>query len=190
MTGRIIPPGAPEFVGLFDTFADEAFQLETLQDYRGAGEDDDVAAFLAGAAEPPVPGHDAWLDMVRRNTSAGRSMRRAHVLIEPPSDYARYELCWPYASCTAAGEDIRIVPVIDMSQVPSGGDWWLFDGARLFQQHHGVDGRWLGTERVDDPGKAAAARRVRNELWRIAIPWAAYIRARPELAARVPGRTR
>lgn len=188
VTGRIIPPGAPEFVALFDTFTDDAFQLETLQDYRAAGEDDDVAAFLSGAPAAPAHGHDAWLDMVRRNTSAGRTMRRVHVLVEPLSDYARYELCWPYASCTAAGEDIRIVPVIDPHRVPAGGDWWLFDGARLFQQHHGVDGRWMGTEPVDDWD--VAARRVRDALWQVATPWADYVGARPELAARVSSRTR
>lgn len=187
MTGRIIPPGAPEFVSLFDTFDDEAFNLESLQDYRGAGEDADVAAFLAG--DPPPGGHDAWLDMVHRNTTAGRTMRRVHVLVEPLTDYARYELCWPYASCTAAGEDIRIVTVPSQHQVPAGGDWWLFDSTRLHRQHHDEAGRWLGTEPVDDPGAATRAAQLRDDLWAAAAPWAEFISARPELAARAAVRT-
>lgn len=186
MTGRLIPPGAPEFVALFDTFHTEAFQLETLQTYRGADEDADVAAFLNGEPGPPEHGHDAWLDMVRRNTATGRQMRRVHVLVEPLTVYARYEVCWPYASCTAAGEDIRILPVADPNSVPPGGDWWMFDTSRLYRQHHDRTGRWLGTEPADD---IDLARAQRDTLWPLAIPWADYVHARPELAARVPARS-
>ena len=183
MTGRLIAPAAPEFVALFDTFEVDAFQLETLQTYGAAGEDADAAAFLAGQSVPPDPSHEAWLDMVRRNTTAGRTMRRVHLLTEPLTDYARYEVCWPYALCTSAGEDIRLITSPESS---APGDWWLFDSRHLYRQHHDPQGRWLGTEPVDDPAAIEAARRLRDTMWPRATRWADYIAARPGLAARIP----
>jgi hypothetical protein len=183
VTGRLIPPGAAEFAALFDSFTTEAFNLETLQSYGAAGEDDDVAAFLAGEVAPPVE-HNDWLDMVRRNTGAGRVMRRVHLVAEPLSDYMRYELAWPYAFCTDAGEDIRVLP----SLWPNTGDWWLFDSTRLYVQHHGADGTWLGTEPIDDPEAIRAARDIRDNTWARAVPWPDYIATHPDLAARTPTR--
>ena len=183
MTGRLIPPGAPEFVALFDSFTTEAFNLETLQSYGAAGEDDDVAAFLAGDPAPPAE-HNDWLDMLRRNTGDGLIMRRVHMVTDPLSDYLRYELAWPYAFCSDAGEDIRVLA----APTPTRGDWWLFDSTRLYRQHHDSDGRWLGTEPVDDPDAVSVACAIRDNTWARAIPWRDYVATRPEIAARIPVR--
>lgn len=185
VTTRIIPPGDSEFVGLFDSFTREAFQLETLQSYSAAGEDADLAAFLAGRPGPAVDEHEAWLSMVRRNTAAGREMMRAHVVVESLSPYMRYEVCWPYTVCTAAGEDVRLVvmPAAGWFSGFLGGDFWLFDSPRLYRQHHDDAGRYLGTEPIDDPSAVAWARRAREFACSAGVPWADYVEARPELAA-------
>ena len=65
-------------------------------------------------------------------------MQRVHVVVEPLTAYLRYELAWSYTP--EAGEDIRIIPV-QTGQWPAGlpglgGDFWLFDSARLLRMHY------------------------------------------------------
>ncbi len=190
MTATLIPPGAPEFVALFDRFRTSAFRLETLQSYGASGEDADVTAFLAGDPVPADPGHDAWLDMIRRNTAGGRTMRRVHVVLEPLSAYMRYELCWPYALCTAAGENIGIVSTpsgLWPSGLPVvGTDFWLFDSAELYEQRYDDQGRWLGTEHIADSARVDQACWWRTIASKQAVPWANYMAGHPDLADRVP----
>src|SRR5439155_13702096 len=101
-----------EFDARFRQFRSSVFRLESLQVYRGSGEDDAILAFQAGLAEPPEdPEQTEWEEMIRANRRAGRVMQRVHVVIEPLSPYMRFELTWAYAPNVAAGEDIRIIPV-------------------------------------------------------------------------------
>jgi hypothetical protein len=182
-----------EFDARFRQFRSSVFRLETLQVYRGSGEDDAIAAFQAGVAEPPDdPEQTDWEEMIRANLRAGRAMQRVHVVIEPLSPYMRFELTWAYAPNVAAGEDIRIIPVSENewpSELPRQ-DFWLFDDVELFVAHYADDGLWLGVEPVADPAQLEAARRWRDAALRLALPWRAYIAERPELAARIPAAVR
>jgi hypothetical protein len=165
------------------------FRLETLQVYRGSGEDDWIAAFNAGHAGPPHdPVQDDWEAMIRTHRAAGRLMQRAHVVIEPPSQYMQFELTWAYAPNAAAGEDIRIIPVSGASwpdDLPRH-DFWLFDSSRLFDARYRADGTWLGVEAVSDPAAIVDACRWRDAALHHGRPWAEYIHTRPTLAARLP----
>lgn len=182
-------PAAAEFEAKFRRFHYSVFRLETLQVYRGSGEDEWIAAFEAGhPAPPPDPEQDAWEEMIRANRRAGRVMQRVHVVAEPVSDYMAFELTWAYAPNVTAGEDIRVIPVRDgrwPEDVPRG-DFWLFDSTELFDARYTDDGTWLGVAPVTDPARIVQACRARAAALHQAQPWRDYMAARPQLAARVP----
>jgi hypothetical protein len=182
-----------EFDATFWQFRSSVFRLETLQVYRGSGEDEAIAAFNAGHAAPPDdPVQSEWEEMIRACRRDGRVMQRVHVVTEPVTDYMRFELTWAYAPNVAAGEDIRIIPVRGHAwpaEVPRL-DFWLFDETDLFLAHYAPDGMWLGVEPIDDLSQLAAARRWRDVALRLAEPWRDFIEVRQDLAARIPAGAR
>lgn len=184
-----MPPGAPEFSAWFARFRVSCFRLETLQCYLGSGEDDSIGAFAAGQTPQPHPGKREWMALVGAAVRDGRTMQRVHVVTEPITDYVRFEVAWSYAYSVAAGEDVRIIPVPKGTpwppEIPTG-DFWLFDDAERFDMHYDADGMWTGVEYRRDPVAASVACQVRDAALRLALPWAAYVSARPELARRVP----
>jgi len=185
----MLPPGAPEFSAWFRRFRRSCFRLETLQCYRGSGEDDSIRAFLAGRIPQPHPGKREWMTLVGAAIRGGRTIQRVHVVTEPITDYLCFELAWSYAYSVAAGEDVRIIPVPPSKPWPSDIptiDFWLFDNTELFDMHYDTDGTWTGIEHRRDPAAASLACQVRDAALRRAHPWAAYVSARPELARRVP----
>jgi hypothetical protein len=156
--GELIPPGAPEFRALFDTFEHSVFRLETLQAYQGSRERELLADFLAGKPRPTDQLKADWTAMIAANARAGKAVQRVHVVTEPLTDYLRFELTWGYEPNAEAGEDIRIAPVRDAwpRELPQH-DYWLFDAAQLYDMHYEPDGTWLGIEHVTDPARIVAA---------------------------------
>ena len=185
MSAQLIP--RDEFKVPTHRFRYSAFRLETLQDYAGSGEDAAIAAFLAGQPRPPLdPEHEQWASVLRDHLRDGRVVQRVHVVAEPPSDYARWELTWGYAPSVEAGEDIRIVPVPEGRPWPPDvprRDFWLFDARELYDMHYATGGMWLGVELVTDPARIAAACYWREAALHHAMPWRRYIQARSDLAA-------
>jgi hypothetical protein len=89
---------------------------------------------------------------------------------------------------SAAGEDIRVL-ALESDEWPADlptRDFHLFDSSQLFDAHYGPDGTWVGVEPVEDPARVVQACRWRDALLHAAQPWAEYIAARPDLAARLP----
>lgn len=172
-------------------FRQSVFRLETLQVYRGSGEDAAIAAFYAGHPAPPHdPTQTEWESLIRGHRRAGRLLQRVHVVAEPVSDYMRFELTWAYAPSVRAGEDIRIIPVTADSwpdDLPRH-DFWLFDSTTLFDACYTSDGTWLGVQPVAEPARVVQARRWRDAALHRGQPWADYIAVRPYLAARLPTR--
>lgn len=191
MSAPLIPPH--EFSVPAHRFRYSAFRLETLQDYGGSGEDEEIAAFLTGQPRPPLdPEHEQWASVLAAHRRAGRIVQRVHVVTEPISDYARWELTWGYAPSVEAGEDIRIVPVREGEGWPLDvprRDFWLFDARELYDMHYDPDGMWLGVELVTDPARVAAACHWRDAALHHAVPWRQYMQARPQLAAHLAGKT-
>lgn len=185
----MLPPGAPEFSVWFRQFRHSCFRLETLQCYRGSGEDDSIRAFHAGQTPQPHPGKQEWMALVGAATRDGRTMQRVHVVTEPLTDYVRFEVTWSYAHSVSAGEDVRIIPVAEGAAWPRDvalSDFWLFDDAELFTMRYDTDGMWLGVAHLTDPGAARIACQQRDAALRLAQPWVTYVSERPELARRVP----
>jgi len=84
------------------------FRLETRQSYTDDYEAALFEAFLAtGVPTRREPG--AWQAMIRRHRAAGVHVARVHVLVEPLSDYARFEAAVMYPVNIDAGEDVRVI---------------------------------------------------------------------------------
>lgn len=179
----LIPPGAPEFRALFDTFEHSVFRLETLQAYQGSRERELLADFLAGKPRPADRLKADWTAMIAANAQAGKSVQRVHVVREPLTDYLRFELTWGYEPNAEAGEDIRIVSVHDGGWPPElpQRDYWLFDAAKLYDMHYDPEGVWLGIEPVNDPARIVQACAWRDAALHLGVPWQAYVRDRPQL---------
>ena len=97
-----------EFAGMFRTFRESAFHLETRGFYAMTYERDAFQRFLDGQPVPPsgLPWWQAWLDQMQELAPQGKRIGRVRVLSEPPSDYQRWEL-WGTSWHIEAGEEIR-----------------------------------------------------------------------------------
>src|SRR6266487_3154075 len=168
---HLIAPG--DFWRPFRGFAYSAFRLETLQNYAGSGEDEELAAFAAGRPQPPSQDAAEWAAMLRANRDAGKTQQRVHVVVEPLTDYLRYELTWAYEANVAAGEDTRIIPVTGEPWPPGlpREDYWLFDSSELYHLHYRQDGTWLGAEHIAEPELIVNACRWRDAALHHGISW-------------------
>lgn len=108
-------------------------------------------------------------------------------MTEPFTDYLGYELTWEYGLPAAAGEDIRIIPVIGRwpDDVPRS-DFTLFDSRLLFQLNYAPDGTWLGSEVVTDHATVVTACFTRDAALHQATPWVEYMTGHPDLLRRLP----
>ena len=178
-------PGVAALRDRFATFRYSAFRLETLQVYRGSGEDDAFAAFQAGRPIPVTPELQQWCQMVRRRVAAGHSVARVHVVTEPLTDYMRFELA-SYAPNVEAGEDVRILSVARNESWPADvphRDFWLFDSSELWDMSYAEDGMWLGAEPVGEPRRIVTACRARDAALAQSGPWSGYARDHPDLSS-------
>jgi hypothetical protein len=137
---------------LYRTCRHSARRLETLQDYDVSGDEDRMAAFLAGEPlPPPGPGKLADLELIASLRQRGVHVGRVHVITRPLSDYVRYELA-VYAENAAAGEDVRIA---DGTAHPALGklaqDFAVFDSETVILFDYDGNGRVRGYRIADDP---------------------------------------
>lgn len=187
MTARPTLPAG--FDAAFETALSSVFRLETLQSYGNSGEDPALEAFVTGQPHVLTTGKRNWTALVRARRRAGCTMQRVHVVTEPLTDYMQFELTWGYAPNVEAGEDIRIIPVVEGQSwpvgVPHATDFWLFDAHQLYVMDYDPDGTWLGAELVADPARIEQACRWRDATLRLGTPWVDYIRSRPQLASHV-----
>jgi hypothetical protein len=141
-----------EFGALFTTFQRSAFRLETLPVYS-VTEDDEAEAFRRFCAGQPQPPQDRdWPRLVSSAVAAGKRMERVRLVSQPLSDYLRFELSWGYPDNIAAGEDIRILPVV--GDLPAGimdHDYWLFDDTIVVRMEDDDEGRFIGPTAMGDP---------------------------------------
>ncbi|MBX9387019.1 hypothetical protein K5M73_02005 [Streptomonospora halotolerans] len=163
---------------MFDEFEHTAFRLETLQNYAVEYEDELFARFLTAEREGlPAPlSDDDWQQEVRDGTAAGRSYSRVHVVIEPLTDYVRFECASGYRSNIAAGEDVRILPARD-GRWPAGiprMDYWLFDSRRLLVMDYAESGALTSMRLVTDSKAVESANAWRDRALDLSLPFAEY----------------
>lgn len=176
-TGVLDDLAAPEWLGLFENVQQSWFRLETLQAYSVDYERDEYDRFLAtGRLDRPV---NDWQQMITRHTTAGRSLRRVHIVVEPLTDYLRYEVA-AYQLNNRAGEDIRLIPVRSGSWpggLPTGRDFWLFDDAEVWDMHYDADGRFVRATRSESDRYLDQCRQWRDTALDQAVTLADYLRA-------------
>jgi hypothetical protein len=168
----------PAWGALFDAMQRSAYRLEGQQIYSNDKEDAALERFRAGEPFKPL---EPWpaLERRRREAVEGKTLTRVRVVIEPPTDYTRMELC-AYRYLAEAGEDIRIIAVPE-GEWPAGlprYDYWLIDEHDVWRMHYHENYRFRGAELIE--GEAAIAQHLK---WRDialaqAVPLNGYLAAR------------
>lgn len=177
MGNRIEDVTSAEFGRLFTSFAHTAYRLETLQQYDVSYEAEPYAAFLAGRPQPADPPKDEWAALIRDGVGAGKVFQRVHAVVEPLTDYLRYEIGWSYPPNVAAGEDIRILPARPGSGPPlPDHDYWLFDSRDLWVMQYDQAGRFLFAELATDPSAIVSHGYWRDAALHHAIRYPDYVR--------------
>lgn len=189
MDTKFTSPSDPIFDALFDGARRDVFRLETLQTYMAASEAEELRRFLAGEPATGAPPNQAWCDEVRAGIGRGVAYQRVHVVREPLSDYVRFECAWGYPASVHAGEDVRIVALRPGTPWPDGvpqHDLWLFDGVYRVDVTQGDGGVFVEGEITDDPDAVGEARRARDVVLSLAVPFGSYAAEFDDLMRKAP----
>lgn len=165
------------FSSLFRDFKQTAYRLESLQRYNVDYEKVPFQDFLEGHDRYTHPEQLEWVNLIKQNIEAGKTMSRVHIVEEPLSDYMRFEMLWPYKDSTAAGESINILPVKRGSwpaDVPRQ-DYWLFDARQVVVMQYQEDGSFVSAGFLENPEDI-----VQYNVWRVAamrhsVPYEQYV---------------
>jgi len=159
------------------TYRREALHLEMRDIYATDIERSRFQTWLRG--EPLDPDREAewwrpWVELMRANCAAGKTLRRLRIVSEPVTDYIRFE--WLDAfNLMKAGEDVRWLPRRRASTLLlPGNDFWLFDGETVAFTHFDGDGRVLGHELTTDAQVVRTCKAAFEAAWAVAIPHNEY----------------
>lgn len=155
------------------TFQREAVHLEMRDVYATNIEKGRYQTWLRGEPLDPESETDwwrPWFELMKRNTKAGKALRRLRIISEPVTDYIRFE--WlDAAQLVRAGENVRWLPRRKASKLLlPGNDFWMFDRQTVAFTHFSGDGHVLGHEVTTDPEIAEACADAFEETWAIATP--------------------
>jgi hypothetical protein len=176
LTQRFASLDDPDFGRLFTTFSYTAYRLETHQIYDVSYEDDSFKRFLAGGSRGDFPSIKPWADQVSDGVAAGKRFQRVHIILEPLTDYIRFECAWSYRDAVAAGEDVRVIPAAsesDQLDLPEA-DYWLFDSSLLLRMMYTSDGGFDYAELVGDPDEIVRANFWRDRALHLSVPFSEY----------------
>lgn len=181
------------FDAVFDDFAESptataVFRWEGLQHYDVDYDEPSWRAFREGTTRPDRSIRtDPWLARIARTTLAGKRWERIRYIVEPPTDYTRWELL-AYGESAPVGEEIGIILDLPASSYHLP-DFWVFDGddradRRAVIMHYGYGGEPIEFELRDDPEQVSALYTAADQLRALAEPLNAYLARR---RAEVPG---
>jgi hypothetical protein len=161
------------FDDLFRSFERSAFHLEVEDAYHTPEESEPFQAFLE--RRPDDYGwHQPWLELVRECTRNGKRIERVRIVTEPHGDYTRWGLTIAPLNIEA-GEDIRWLPRhLTVGLVLTADDFWLIDGNRVVFTVFEPGGRFAGGAETTDPVMVNRCRRVRDEVWAVAVAHDGY----------------
>lgn len=172
--------GLADFVGHHHTR--DLFRLETLRYYDVASDGDDYRRYLRGEPTPTATAKQSWLDRLQADVAAGRAWRRVHALTTPLSDYLRYECEWTYTDNVAAGQDVRVVRVIDNAgdALLSVGDFFVIDGEHVVCSHYDRAGLFVNAAVVTDSAAKVPYIALADVIWRTAQAFTDWWQQHPE----------
>ncbi|MEV7021735.1 DUF6879 family protein [Kitasatospora sp. NPDC093558] len=158
----------------FSAFNQDAFRLETFDDYSRSGGVAAYRAFLAGEEQPEDYKTSDWVDTISDAVQAGKRMYRVHILSRPLTDYLRFELGWGYHRNMAAGEEFFILDTTGQKNpIPEAPDFWLFDDETIAAMKYDGNGKYLGADFLDS-GRLAEFRAYRDTAMAHAVPFAEW----------------
>lgn len=163
---------------LLEEFEQEAFRLETLDDYSKSGGVDAYHAFLAGEPQPESYRTAAWTKTVAKAVRSGKRIYRVHILARPLTEYLQFELSWGYRRNMAAGEEFFILDTTDRENpIPGAPDFWIFDERIIGTMSYDTAGKYLGTT-FPGEDQLTTFLTYRNKAMAQAVPfsdwWAKY----------------
>ncbi|BAL90853.1 hypothetical protein AMIS_56330 [Actinoplanes missouriensis 431] len=163
------------FEATFRSFERSAFHLEVADVYDIAEESEPIRRYLAGEPDD-FAWQEPWLDLIRRTTATGRSVRRLRVVTVPHGLYTRWLLSVSHLNVDA-GERIRWLPRDDLNGLPvTADDFWIFDDRRVVFTLVAPDGSFTAGAATEDPAIVGHCARVRDALWPRAVPHEDYVR--------------
>lgn len=119
----------------FQRFADSptsttVFRWEGHQHYAIDCDEPSLVAYRTGGARPERSVRTSpWLARIAASTLAGKEWHRVRGVVEPLSEYTRWEMLG-YVESQAAGEQIRVARNLDGPE-----DFWVFNGRRPADRH-------------------------------------------------------
>jgi hypothetical protein len=165
----------PEFDEIFRTFEHSAFHLEVEDAYHTPDESEPFRKFLEGKADD-FDWHRSWLELVREATRAGKRVERVRIVSVPHVDYTRWGLSVAPLNIEA-GEDIRWLPRQLAETVElTADDFWLIDRKRVVFTVFTPSGAFSGGAETADTEIVQRCVRVKDAVWRLAVPHAEYVR--------------
>ncbi|MEU3374508.1 DUF6879 family protein [Streptomyces sp. NPDC006711] len=142
-------------------------------------DDPEFIAWQGGKRLNPLD-HSAWWggwhDAVRDAVARGVTVRRARIVSEPLSAYARYEYDLTFTNI-AAGESVRWLPRRQTTDLAfPGTDFWVFDNSIALFHHFTGEGQLAqdGREYADDSARVKLATDAFEAVWQRAIPHEEY----------------
>ncbi|WP_067490405.1 DUF6879 family protein [Actinomadura hibisca] len=157
------PLTGDDFAALLAATTRSAVHLELRDAYMA---DESFTRWLKSGLVETDDSDEWWASIVEEAVSRRVAVRRARIVSEPLSDYARW--LW---ECTgpvniAAGEEVRWLPRHHTSGllVPPS-DFWVFDDELLVWNHFDGRGEWAGNEVLRDPDMAKMCRDSFDAVW-------------------------
>jgi hypothetical protein len=159
------PAGLDE---LFTSFQHEALHLEMRDAYGTEVELPHLRRWLAGEPDD-TEWLQAWFELVRAGTAAGKSFRRARIVSEPVTEYQRWVLQDSHLY-VEAGEDIRWIPRDRVSSIAlPGNDFWLFDDSIVVFLIFAGNGLVVDRQSTTDPETIQLCRSAFEAVWKLSI---------------------
>jgi hypothetical protein len=137
----------------WSNFERSAWRLETQQTYTIPDEQEDFTRFLAGEPKPPDDNAE-WHAQIHGWAAEGKFLSRVRVVRYPLSDYQRYIFAWGVPDNIAAGEDVRVLDIVDEDFGLPRQDFWMFDDSVVVHLNFNPDGTLINIELIDEPDLA------------------------------------
>ncbi|MFF3140839.1 DUF6879 family protein [Streptomyces sp. NPDC057927] len=159
-----------EFGRLFETFEHTAWRLETRGRYQSDTEDPTYGEFVR-TGRFDLDTEDEWSQLMRRQTSAGKTVGRVRIVDASPTTGQLFLLADAPRNA-AAGEDMRYLwrQDADARNLPAE-DFWIFDSRLVAVLRFDESDVLLGAEVITEPAEVNRYMQVRDAATHGAVPY-------------------